>query len=126
VIGAIRPRPASAVLVLAVLLALLGPGVALVHPGTHQAPQQHVVAAPVHAAQLGSRDHGAWPRALVGRDHRQASVSTSTLVMVVVATLLSAVVAARRGGWWPAAAAAACGRPRRAWSRAPPCHLQPA
>jgi hypothetical protein len=125
VIGANRARPASALLVVVVLLGLLGSGAALAHPGTDQASQQAVAAAPLHAGQLVVRDHAAGLRALAERGRRQGPADTSMPVAALVGVLAWAGLGSRRGAWRSASAAGPRGLARRTWSRAPPCCLQP-
>ena len=120
-----RSRLASALVVLAVLLGLLGSGAALAHPGTDQASQQAVAAAPLHAGQLVVRDHATGLRALAERGRRQGPADTKILVAMLVGMLAWAGLGSRTGAWRPGAGAGPRGRPRRTWSRAPPSHLQP-
>lgn len=121
----IRQRPASALLVLAVLLGLLGSGAATAHPQAGRPPSEGVAAPPpLHAGLLVERDQDAALRALAERGRRHGPAHTSVLVAMLAGAL---VLAARRsrGGAWRSAGAGSCRRPRRTWSRAPPCHLQP-
>jgi hypothetical protein len=122
----IRPRLASALLVLVVLLGLLGWGAALSPPRADPGSQQGVVASPLHAGQLLVRGQDAGLRAVAERGRRQGPAPTGALVAVVVAALVWAGFAARRGAWRSARGAGPGGRPRRTWSRAPPRLLQPA
>jgi hypothetical protein len=126
VIGATRPRPASALLVLAVLLVLLATDATPAHPLADHGSRHGVTAAPLHARQLVVRDHDAGLRALAERRHRQGPAHLGALVAVIVTALAWAGLGSRRGARRRAGAAGSAGRPRRTWSRAPPCHLQPA
>jgi hypothetical protein len=126
VIGTARRRTTSALLVLAVLLGLLGWGAALAHPDPEQASQQAVAASPLHAGQLVVRAQDAGLRALAERGRRQGPGSPSVPVAVVAAALVWAGLTLRGGAWRPGRAAGSRCWPRRAWSRAPPRHLQPA
>ncbi len=125
-IGATRPRLASALLVLAVLLGLLGWGAAMAPPGADLGPQQGVAAAPLHAGQLVVRDQDAGLRGLAERGRRQGPAHPSALVAAMVAALVWAGLGWRGGAWQSGGAAWSRSRPRRRGSRAPPCHLQPA
>jgi hypothetical protein len=119
-----RPRPASALLAVAVLVGLLGPVAAPMQVDAEPASRHGVAAPPLHARQLlvGGRDleRGA----LVEAGRRQVSARAGGWV-ADVAALASAAPGSRCGRWWSAGAAGARSRPRRAWSRAPPFHLQP-
>jgi hypothetical protein len=126
VIRPIRPRLASALVVLAVLLGLLGSGAATAHPGADQRPHQGVAAPPFHAGQFVLRDQDSGLRALTERGRRQGPANTSALVAMLVGALAWAGPGSRTGAWRSAGTAGSRGRPRRPWSRAPPRHLQPA
>jgi hypothetical protein len=125
VIRPIRPRLASVLVVLAVLLGLLGSGAATAHQGAGQGPNPAVAAALVHAGQFVSPDQDPRLRSLAERGHRQGPVPTSALLAMLVGALALAGLRSRIGVWRSAARAGRCGRPCRTWSRAPPCHLQP-
>jgi hypothetical protein len=125
VIRPIRPRLASTLVVLVVLLGLLGVGAAMAHPGADQAPHQGVAAPPLQAGQLVVRGQDSGLRALTERGRRQGPASMSTLVAALVGVLAWAGLGSRIGAWRSAGGAASRGRQRRSWSRAPPRHLQP-
>jgi hypothetical protein len=125
VIRPIRPRLASILVVLAVLLGVLGSGAATAHQGAGQGSNPAVAAALVHAGQFVSRNQDPGPRNLAERGHRQGPVPTSALLAMLVGALALAGLGSRIGVRRSAARAGQCGGPRRTWSRAPPCHLQP-
>jgi len=121
---AIRARPPSALLVLALLLGLLGSGVVVAHPGAGRASHQGVAASPFHAGQLVLPDRNAGLRALAERGHRHGSAGTGTWLAALVAALLPAALASRGRVWRSAGAAGSRGRLRRTRPRAPPSYLQ--
>lgn len=125
VIRPIRPRLASVLVVLAVLLGVLGSGAATAYQGAGQGSNPAVAAALVHAGQFVSRNQDPGLRNLAERGHRQGPVPTSALLAMLVGALALASLGSRIGVWRSAGGAASCGRQRRSWSRAPPCHLQP-
>lgn len=122
----IRPRLASALVVLAVMAGLLGSGAAAAHHGAADQGATPAVTAPLlHAGQFVSRDQDSGLRTLAERGRRQGPVPTSALVAMLVGAFVLAGLGSRIGAWRSAAGAGLRGGPRRTWSRAPPRHLQP-
>jgi hypothetical protein len=116
-----RPRPATALLAGAVLVGLLWPGAALAHLGAEPASRHGLAAAPLHAGQLLVGGQGVERGAMLEGGRRGAAASGW---VAVVAALVGAAPGSRRGLWRSRGAAHVRTRRRRAWSRAPPSHLQ--
>jgi hypothetical protein len=125
VIGPTRPRLATALVVLSVLLGSLGWGTATAHQGPDHGPNPAVAAPLLHAEQLAARGQDAGPRTLAERGRRPAPLPTSALFAALVGALVLAGLAAGIGAWREHSSAGLRGGPRRTWSRAPPHHLQP-
>jgi hypothetical protein len=112
--------------VLAVLLGVLGWGVATAHQGAGRGPDPAVAAPLLHAGQFASRDHDPGLRGLAERGRRHGPAPTGAPVAALVGALVLAALWSRIGAWRGPAQAGGRVRPRRTWSRAPPRHLQPA
>ena len=121
-----RPRLASVLVVLAVLFGVLGSGAATVRQGVGQGPDPAVAAPLFPAGQFALRNQDSGLRSLAERGRRQGPVPTSALLATLAGALALAGLGSRVGAWRPAAGAGLRGGPRGTWSRAPPCHLQPA
>jgi hypothetical protein len=117
-----RPRPASALLAGAVLVGLLWQGAALAHQGAKPPPRHGLAAPPLHARQFLVGDQDAERGATLGGGRRPEPAGGGWVA--VVATVARAAPGSRPGLWRARGAACLRGRPRLAWSRAPPSHLQ--
>jgi hypothetical protein len=123
VIRPTRPRLASVLVVLAVLLGVLGSGAATVRQGVDHGPDPAVAAALFPAGQFVSRNQDSGLRSLAERGRRQGPVPTSALLAMLAGALALAGLGSRVGARRAAAGAGLRGGPCRTWSRAPPCHL---
>ena len=117
---ATRPRPASALLVLALLLGLLGPGAVMAQPGAGRAGHQGVAASPLHAVQLVLPDRSAGLLTAAERGQRHGSAWPGASAAALVAALVAAGLGSRSRVWRSLGGAGQRGRPRRTRSRAPP------